>query len=75
MDVRDEGAGKTTTALLMASRGAQLLANDRVFIKRVGADLRVLPWPSAGALPHHQVVLGHDVGANADFLAELSDSL
>lgn len=46
----DKGAGKTTTALLMASRGAQLLANDRVFIKRVGTDLRVLPWPSAAAI-------------------------
>jgi hypothetical protein len=46
----DKGAGKTTTALLMASRGAQLLANDRVFIKRFGAELRVLPWPSAAAI-------------------------
>jgi hypothetical protein len=46
----DKGAGKTTTALLMASRGAQLLANDRVFIKRIGNDLRVLPWPSAAAI-------------------------
>nr|WP_028806840.1 hypothetical protein [Streptomyces sp. 303MFCol5.2] len=46
----DKGAGKTTTALLMASRGAQLLANDRVFIKYVGTDLRVLPWPSAAAV-------------------------
>jgi hypothetical protein len=46
----DKGAGKTTTALLMASRGAQLLANDRVFIKYVGTELRVLPWPSAAAI-------------------------
>lgn len=46
----DKGAGKTTTALLMASRGAQLLANDRVFVKRIGAELRVLPWPSAAAI-------------------------
>lgn len=45
-----KGAGKTTTALLLASRGAQLLANDRVFIKVVGGELRVLPWPSAAAL-------------------------
>ncbi|MEU1558514.1 hypothetical protein ABZ517_38255 [Streptomyces scabiei] len=46
----DKGAGKTTTALLLASRGAELLANDRVFVKRIGTDLRVLPWPSAAAI-------------------------
>ncbi|MFI1839444.1 hypothetical protein [Streptomyces olivaceoviridis] len=45
-----KGAGKTTTALLLASRGAELLANDRVFVKVVGDDLRVLPWPSAAAI-------------------------
>ncbi|MGW3459253.1 hypothetical protein ACWDE9_06485 [Streptomyces olivaceoviridis] len=45
-----KGAGKTTTALLLASRGAQLLANDRVFVKVVGDELRVLPWPSAAAI-------------------------
>lgn len=45
-----KGAGKTTTALLLASRGAQLLANDRVFVKVVGDQLRVLPWPSAAAV-------------------------
>ncbi|MEU4969116.1 phosphoenolpyruvate carboxykinase (ATP) [Streptomyces smyrnaeus] len=45
-----KGAGKTTTALLLAGRGAQLLANDRVFIKPVGAQLHVLPWPSAAAV-------------------------
>ncbi|MFG3207950.1 hypothetical protein [Streptomyces sp. NPDC048192] len=45
-----KGAGKTTTALLLASRGAQLLANDRVFVKVVGGELRVLPWPSAAAV-------------------------
>ncbi|MFH9677794.1 hypothetical protein ACH4L5_36920 [Streptomyces sp. NPDC017405] len=27
------------------------------------------------SLPHHQVVLGHDVTANADFLTKLADSL
>ncbi|WP_237277072.1 hypothetical protein [Streptomyces caniscabiei] len=26
-------------------------------------------------LSHHQVALGHDVSANADFLTKLSDSL
>ncbi|MFE7840137.1 hypothetical protein ACFU53_29995 [Streptomyces sp. NPDC057474] len=45
-----KGAGKTTTALLLASRGAELLANDRVFVKVVGGELRVLPWPSAAAI-------------------------
>ncbi|MFF9803057.1 hypothetical protein ACF1G3_37400, partial [Streptomyces rochei] len=45
-----KGAGKTTTALLLASRGAELLANDRVFAKVVAGELRVLPWPSAAAI-------------------------
>ncbi|MFJ8948412.1 hypothetical protein ACIRG4_35240 [Streptomyces sp. NPDC102395] len=45
-----KGAGKTTTALLLAHRGTQLLANDRVFVKVVGDELRVLPWPSAAAI-------------------------
>ncbi|MDQ0585814.1 hypothetical protein [Streptomyces rishiriensis] len=45
-----KGAGKTTTALLLAGRGAGLLANDRVFVKAVGDELRVLPWPSAAAV-------------------------
>jgi hypothetical protein len=45
-----KGSGKTTTALLMARRGAQLLANDRVFVKPIGDELRVLPWPSAAAI-------------------------
>ncbi|MGW3201928.1 hypothetical protein ACWDBD_46930 [Streptomyces sp. NPDC001118] len=47
----DKGAGKTTTALLLALDGWGLLANDRVFV-RPDADgrVRVLPWPSAAAL-------------------------
>lgn len=45
-----KGAGKTTTALLLASRGHQLLANDRVFVRPAGDDLYVLPWPSAAAI-------------------------
>ncbi|MGW2724890.1 hypothetical protein [Streptomyces sp. NPDC001492] len=47
----DKGAGKTTTALLLALEGWGLLANDRVFV-RAEADgrVRVLPWPSAAAL-------------------------
>ncbi|MER5200545.1 hypothetical protein ACWD3J_40630 [Streptomyces sp. NPDC002755] len=45
-----KGAGKTTTALLLARHGAGLLANDRVFVKDVGSRLRVLPWPSAAAV-------------------------
>ncbi|MEV0016729.1 hypothetical protein [Streptomyces tendae] len=47
-----KGAGKTTTALALASRpGVGLLANDRVFVRpneRGGVD--VLPWPSAAAI-------------------------
>ncbi|MFC5720572.1 hypothetical protein ACFP1Z_10405 [Streptomyces gamaensis] len=46
----DKGAGKTTTALLLARAGWQLLANDRVFIRRENDRLRVLPWPSAAAI-------------------------
>ncbi|MEU9796893.1 hypothetical protein AB0E27_41220 [Streptomyces sparsogenes] len=45
-----KGAGKTTTALLLASRGFQLLANDRVFIRPDADGLQVLPWPSAAAI-------------------------
>ncbi|MEU2930582.1 hypothetical protein ABZ636_36980 [Streptomyces sp. NPDC007251] len=47
----DKGAGKTTTALLLALNGWGLLANDRVFA-RPDADgrVRLLPWPSAAAL-------------------------
>ncbi|MFJ3856157.1 hypothetical protein ACIPRL_08020 [Streptomyces sp. NPDC090085] len=46
-----KGAGKSTTAVLLARSGWELLANDRVFV-RAGADgaVRVLPWPSAAAL-------------------------
>jgi hypothetical protein len=46
-----KGAGKTTTALLLASRGWQLLANDRVLVRPTGErDVEVVPWPSAAAL-------------------------
>ncbi|WP_343067072.1 hypothetical protein [Streptomyces rectiverticillatus] len=46
----DKGAGKTTVGLLLARAGWQLLANDRVFIRREDDRLRVLPWPSAAAI-------------------------
>ncbi|MEV4741601.1 hypothetical protein [Streptomyces sp. NPDC049555] len=46
----DKGAGKTTVGLLLARAGWQLLANDRVFIRREDGHLRVLPWPSAAAI-------------------------
>ncbi|MFE7482454.1 hypothetical protein [Streptomyces sp. NPDC057552] len=47
----DKGAGKTTTALLLASSGWQLLANDRVLVRPTGErDVEVVPWPSAAAL-------------------------
>ncbi|GAA2349765.1 hypothetical protein OKJ48_13525 [Streptomyces kunmingensis] len=46
-----KGAGKTTTALALATRGWQLLANDRVFVRPTRAGhLDVLPWPSAAAI-------------------------
>ncbi|MEU9778695.1 hypothetical protein [Streptomyces sp. NPDC047968] len=47
----NKGAGKTTTALLLARSGWQLLANDRVFV-RPDSDggVDVLPWPSAAAI-------------------------
>jgi hypothetical protein len=45
-----KGAGKTTTALLLAREGFELLANDRVFIRVEDDKLRILPWPSAAAI-------------------------
>ncbi|MBK6015805.1 hypothetical protein [Streptomyces sp. MBT53] len=47
----DKGAGKTTSALLLARAGWGLLANDRVFVRpEPDGRVRVLPWPSAAAL-------------------------
>ncbi|MFE4537504.1 hypothetical protein ACFRKB_20850 [Streptomyces scopuliridis] len=47
----DKGAGKTTTALLLASHGWQFLANDRVLVRPTcERDIEVVPWPSAAAL-------------------------
>ncbi|MFJ7130458.1 hypothetical protein [Streptomyces sp. NPDC098101] len=45
----DKGAGKTTTAVLLARAGWRLLANDRVFARVESGRVRVLPWPSAAA--------------------------
>ncbi|MER8231094.1 hypothetical protein [Streptomyces sp. NPDC094049] len=45
----DKGAGKTTTAFLLARAGWRLLANDRVFVRPENGYVRVLPWPSAAA--------------------------
>ncbi|NGO70643.1 hypothetical protein, partial [Streptomyces boncukensis] len=49
----NKGAGKSTTALLLARRGGMaLLANDRIFA-RADPDrttVRILPWPAAAAL-------------------------
>lgn len=61
----DKGAGKTTTALLLASHGWQLLANDRVLVRPTGErDVEVVPWPSAAALGLGLLKsLGWDVGA------------
>ncbi|MBX9395100.1 hypothetical protein K4749_16195 [Streptomyces sp. TRM72054] len=47
----DKGAGKTTTALLLARQGWELLANDRVFARtEPDGTVKVLPWPSAAAI-------------------------
>lgn len=48
----DKGDGKTSTALTLATRcGGQLLANDRVFVRREpSGGVWVLPWPSAAAI-------------------------
>lgn len=46
-----KGAGKTTTALLLASSGWRLLANDRVLVRPTGTrGVEVVPWPSAAAV-------------------------
>ncbi|WP_312847391.1 hypothetical protein [Streptomyces sp. WAC07149] len=47
-----KGSGKSTVAMILArQKGAELLANDRVFIRRdESGQLQVLPWPSAAAL-------------------------
>ncbi|MFF7098270.1 hypothetical protein ACFY9A_38730 [Streptomyces rubradiris] len=45
-----KGAGKTTSALLLAREGFDLLANDRVFIRPDAGGLSILPWPSAAAI-------------------------
>ncbi|MEU6483567.1 hypothetical protein [Streptomyces sp. NPDC046887] len=45
-----KGAGKTTTAVLLARAGWRVLANDRVFVRVENGRVRVLPWPSAAAL-------------------------
>ncbi|MBX7551174.1 hypothetical protein K1Y78_24795 [Streptomyces sp. tea 10] len=47
-----KGAGKTTTAVALATRhGWRLLANDRVFVRPNDRDaVDVLAWPSAAAI-------------------------
>lgn len=48
----NKGDGKTSTALTLATRsGGELLANDRVFVRREpSGGVWVLPWPSAAAV-------------------------
>jgi hypothetical protein len=47
----NKGAGKTTTAMLLAyHRGWSLLSNDRVFVRPTGTGVDVLPWPAAAAV-------------------------
>lgn len=45
------GAGKSTTAFTLASRGAGLLGNDRVFARAApGSGVELAPWPSGAAV-------------------------
>ncbi|MGH3871568.1 MAG: hypothetical protein ACRDSR_08665 [Pseudonocardiaceae bacterium] len=47
----NKGAGKTTTALLLARHcGWELLANDRVFVRAGLGGVQILPWPAAAAV-------------------------
>ncbi|MGY3677450.1 hypothetical protein [Streptomyces sp. TE33382] len=47
----DSGAGKTTTALTLATDGCPLLANDCCFARlNTEGELDLLPWPSAAAI-------------------------
>lgn len=50
--VGPKGAGKSTTAMVMAAgRRWELLANDRVFVRPCpSGGVDVLPWPSAAAV-------------------------
>ncbi|MGH3766855.1 MAG: hypothetical protein ACRDTX_17170 [Pseudonocardiaceae bacterium] len=46
-----KGAGKTTTALLLARYcECELLANDRIFVRAGRDGIQVLPWPAAAAI-------------------------
>lgn len=46
-----KGAGKTTTALLLARYcGWELLANDRIFVRADPTGVQILPWPAAAAI-------------------------
>ena len=45
------GAGKSTAAFTLASRGARLLGNDRVFARaRDDGAVELAPWPSGAAV-------------------------
>ncbi len=45
------GAGKSTAAFTLASRGARLLGNDRVFARARGdGAVELAPWPSGAAV-------------------------
>ncbi|WP_274036488.1 hypothetical protein [Streptomyces sp. MMBL 11-1] len=49
--VGNSGAGKTTSALTLASAGAGLLANDCCFARpNTAGTLDLLPWPAAAAV-------------------------
>ncbi len=46
-----KGAGKTTTALLLARHsGWELLANVRIFVRASPSGVQILPWPAAAAI-------------------------
>jgi hypothetical protein len=43
--VGEKFSGKTTATFKMAFEGSDLISNDKIFIRIVGAEIRILSWP------------------------------